>query len=58
MLRRPDPQAIWPADTDNVKWKDVHGHYHRNSKGGGTWEFKKKIPEENGLYPIRGYLFI
>lgn len=45
VLRRPDPQAIWPADTDNVKWKDVHGHYHRSSKGGGTWEFKKKIPE-------------
>ena len=45
VLRRPDPQAVWPADTDNVKWKDVHGHYHRSSKGGGTWEFKKKIPE-------------
>ncbi len=45
VLRRPDPQAIWPADSHSEKWRDVHGKYHRSSKGGGTWEFNKKIPE-------------
>ncbi len=45
ILRRPDPQAIWPTDTQSGKWKDVHGEYHRSSQGGGAWEFKKKMPE-------------
>lgn len=45
ILRRPDPQAIWPAETTSNKWNDIHGHYHRSSKGGGNWEFRKKIPE-------------
>lgn len=44
ILRRPDPQAIWqvPSYKD---WDDVDGIYHRSSEGGGSWEFKKKIPE-------------
>lgn len=45
ILRRPDPQAIWPCENENKEWKDVHGHYHRSSKGGGQWEFKKKVPD-------------
>lgn len=45
ILRRPDPQAIWPIQDENKLWKNPHGHYHRSKNGGGTWEFKKKLPE-------------
>lgn len=43
-LRRPDPQALWPIDIDN-KWNNVDAIYHRSNKGGGSWEFKNKLPE-------------
>lgn len=45
ILRRPDPQAIWTCDMKGDTWKEVHGHYHRSSKGGGNWDFRKKMPE-------------
>lgn len=45
ILRRPDPQAIWPVHKETSDWKNLDGHYHRSVKGGGTWEFKKKLPE-------------
>ncbi len=45
VLRRPDPQAIWPIDKENQDWKNVDGYYHRSAKGGGEWEFKKSIAE-------------
>lgn len=45
ILRRPDPQAIWPQDQRNKEWKNPHAHYHRSNKGGGSWEFKKQLPE-------------
>lgn len=44
-LRRPDPQAIWEADYEKIDWKKVDAHYHRSTKGGGEWEFKRKVPE-------------
>ena len=44
LLRRPDPQAAWNKEPDPV-WNSIHAHYHRSSKGGGSWEFKKKLPE-------------
>jgi 23S rRNA (cytosine1962-C5)-methyltransferase len=43
ILRRPDPQAIWPWTKPDVK-ENVHAHYHRSKAGGGEWEYKKKIP--------------
>jgi 23S rRNA (cytosine1962-C5)-methyltransferase len=43
VLRRPDPQAIWPWTKRNVR-DEVHAHYHRSKAGGGEWEYKKKIP--------------
>ena len=44
ILRRPDPQAMWNVQNyDN--WKDADAHYIRSTKGGGHWNFKKKIPE-------------
>jgi len=44
ILRRPDPQVIWPWTKTDVKDK-VHAHYHRSKSGGGEWEFKKQIPD-------------
>lgn len=43
-LRRPDPQAIWPKDKKS-DWNAVDAHYHRSKAGGGSWEYKKKLPE-------------
>ncbi|NLH64365.1 MAG: SAM-dependent methyltransferase [Erysipelotrichaceae bacterium] len=45
VLRRPDPQAIWPVE-DRSAWKSADAIYHRSSQGGGSWEYKKKLPEE------------
>ncbi|MBP3337183.1 MAG: class I SAM-dependent methyltransferase [Clostridia bacterium] len=45
VLRRPDPQTVWKIDEKNPLWKSVDGHYHRSNKGGGSWEFKNKLPE-------------
>lgn len=44
LLRRPDPQAMWPI-SDNKIWKKVDGFYHRSSKGGGYWDFNRKLDE-------------
>lgn len=45
-LIRPAPQAIWkPAQSAQV-WKTAHAHYHRSSSGGGSWEYKQKLPPE------------
>ena len=45
VLRRPDPQIIWEQSGDKI-WNSWDGFYHRSNKGGGSWEFKKKIPDE------------
>ncbi|WP_145047516.1 MULTISPECIES: class I SAM-dependent methyltransferase [Paenibacillus] len=45
ILRRPDPQIIWPLKQETNEWRQVHGHYHRSSSGGGSWDMKKPIPE-------------
>ncbi|KKO53870.1 class I SAM-dependent methyltransferase [Paenibacillus sp. DMB20] len=45
ILRRPDPQIIWPIKNEGGIWRNVHGHYHRSSSGGGSWEMKKTLPE-------------
>ncbi len=44
ILRRPDPQAIWVPRNASL-WEKVDGYYHRSAKGGGEWEFRRKIPE-------------
>ncbi|MGI6083883.1 MAG: class I SAM-dependent methyltransferase [Acetivibrionales bacterium] len=44
ILRRPDPQAIWPWTKPGIR-EDVHAHYHRSKSGGGQWEYKISIPQ-------------
>lgn len=46
VLRRPDPQAIWPVAGDPAEWKKADAHYHRSKSGGGSWEYKTKLPEK------------
>ncbi len=44
-LVRPEPQAIWPLQGDESLWKKADAHYFRSNKGGGYWEYNRKIPE-------------
>lgn len=45
ILRRPDPQIIWPLASENDAWRKADGHYHRSNSGGGQWTFRKTLPE-------------
>jgi 23S rRNA (cytosine1962-C5)-methyltransferase len=44
VLRRPDPQAIWPPQDINL-WDKADAIYRRHDTGGGEWEFKRNLPE-------------
>jgi len=44
ILVRPDPQIIWKNKSFPSKWKEVNAKYNRSSTGGGSWEYKKKVP--------------
>ena len=46
ILLRPDPQAIWPAERLNPAWDNIDAVYHRSPEGGGSWEFRTKLPEQ------------
>ena len=39
ILIRPDPQVIWKTVKKDRRWKKPNGHYHRSSRGGGSWDF-------------------
>lgn len=41
VLRRPDPQAIWPMSAKT----ELHAHYHRAPSGGGQWEMLAQLPQ-------------
>lgn len=42
ILIRPDPQIIW---SKKDYWNNYDAHYHRSKEGGGSWEYKRKLPE-------------
>ena len=42
ILKRPDPQAVWTFDDKQYKYDAI---YHSSNKGGGSWQFNKKLPE-------------
>lgn len=44
ILRRPDPQAIWPKQAPGL-WESADAWYHRSDRGGGEWEFFRRLPE-------------
>jgi 23S rRNA (cytosine1962-C5)-methyltransferase len=45
VLRRPDPQVIWPLKHENIEWIKADARYFRSGSGGGFWEFNSKLPE-------------
>lgn len=45
VLRRPDPQVIWPPK-DGRLWSAAHARYQRAETGGGSWEFYQKLPDK------------
>ena len=44
ILRRPDPQTIWPKQRPDL-WQKAQAVYHRSERGGGSWEFRTRLPE-------------
>ena len=44
ILRRPDPMALWPKTRPEL-WENADAVYHRSRSGGGSWEYRKKLPE-------------
>ena len=45
IISRPDPQIIWQSLDNKELWKKAKAVYHRSSSGGGSWEYKKNIPD-------------
>lgn len=45
VLVRPDPQIIWKSPKRTDMWDKADAVYHRSSKGGGEWEYRRKLPE-------------
>jgi len=60
LLRRPEPQAIWPwPDEDALPQPD--GTYNRSMQGGGHWSFTHQLPLQwivsyPGIVPLRFYV--
>lgn len=47
ILRRPDPQAIWPKNSELAQeWETASAVYTRSSTGGGEWKMRKKLPTQ------------
>lgn len=45
VLIRPDPQIIWKNKSFPEKWKKADAKYNRSKTGGGTWDYKVRLPE-------------
>ncbi len=44
-LVRPDPQIIWNTPRELPEWKECDAEYFRSKSGGGSWLFKRELPE-------------
>ncbi|MBQ8196138.1 MAG: class I SAM-dependent methyltransferase [Oscillospiraceae bacterium] len=44
-LIRPDPQIIWKCEGEAAEWHTAHAKYNRSSQGGGSWDYRRKLPE-------------
>lgn len=45
LLQRPDPQVIWQLPRKTDAWNKVDAVYHRSEKGGGGWQYNRRLPE-------------
>ena len=46
LLIRPDPQVIWKNDETSSLWAKADAVYYRSAKGGGQWNYHKKLPQK------------
>ena len=44
ILSRPDPQIVWKNKSYPEEWKKADAEYLRSKTGGGSWNYKKKLP--------------
>ena len=44
ILSRPDPQIVWKNKSYPEEWKKAYAIYLRSKTGGGSWEYRKKLP--------------
>lgn len=43
---RPAPQAMWSRALSKGEWSNVHASYERNSKGGGSWQWRSPVDRQ------------
>ncbi len=53
LLRRPDPQALWPRRLESERWAAADLRFVRESDRGGRWEGGKGTKREAWGFPIR-----
>ena len=46
LLIRPDPQVIWKNDETSPLWARADAVYYRAAKGGGQWNYHKRLPQK------------
>ena len=46
ILIRPDPQVIWKNAEASPLWGRADAVYYRSAKGGGRWDYHKKLPQK------------
>ena len=46
VLVRPDPQVVWKNEPVSPLWRRADAVYHRSSKGGGSWEYRRPLPQK------------
>ncbi len=44
VLRRPDPQALWPKTLSPKEWAEAHASFVRSGNA-GKWDFRKDVPK-------------
>ena len=45
LLVRPDPQVVWKTRPLSPLWAKADAVYHRSRQGGGSWEYRRPLPE-------------
>ena len=46
LLVRPDPQVVWKSEPVSGLWAKADAVYHRSAKGGGEWEYRRRLPQK------------
>ena len=46
ILIRPDPQVIWKTPRLHPMWEKADARYVRSNTGGGSWDVRRKLPNE------------